>query len=125
MEPPAYLEWKFRNWLFIRAYVKAGSLAGIANHFHYVATRGKNGAIRDMWLGKKAIPAAHVAEIAELADIEINELMMHLVPKSANLQQLDWLGLMAQSKRLSQSSFSRFSREISKFVIISDPSGEG
>lgn len=107
-----FIEFEFRNWVFVRAYIRAGSLAEIANHFHYAASGGKNGAIRDMWLGKKGVPAFHTAELAGLAEISLDELEKHRVQKPGRAQQLDWIRVVLLYQKNPSMAFREFSRAL-------------
>jgi hypothetical protein len=103
-----YLEPVYRNWVFLRAYTNIGSLSGIASHFHYIASAGKNGAIRDMWIGKKGIPAYHITELCNLAEVTVEGLEQHRVERSANVEQSDWMRVAAHYGQRVPGSFQDF-----------------
>ena len=120
MRGPIYLEPVYRNWVFLRAYKNAGSLSGIANHFHYIASAGKNGAIRDMWIGKKGIPSHHITELCNLAEVAVEGLEEHRVERSANVEQSDWMMVAAHyGQRVTGSlqDFRRSSRALFKLIV--------
>ena len=51
-----YLQPHYRSWLFCRAYVNTGEgLVGLAGRLGYKG-QGRNGIVRDMWIGKLGIP---------------------------------------------------------------------
>lgn len=111
-----YLELAYRNWLFLQAYQRAGSLSEIANQFHYVASAGKNGAIRDMWIGRKGIPFHHLSELASLAGVSFGDLEEHRIEKHANIEQSDWMKVVAYYGRNVSPPFEDFRRS---FHILS------
>lgn len=85
-----YLERDYRNLLFSKAYENAGeSLCEIAWQVGYQG-RGRNGTIRDMWLGKMGVSPQKLERIAELAKIPIEEVLNHKVSKEQNLEIEDW-----------------------------------
>lgn len=89
MRDRIFLRLEIRNKLFTRAYVASGSLRGIA---HTLGHRGKgrNGMIRDMWLGRRPIPEKHLQTLASLAGIDLEVIRASIVNKQENQEQRDW-----------------------------------
>ena len=93
---PIYLERDFRNILFCRAYENSGrSLAGIGSEIGYSA-KGRNGLIRDMWLGTLGIPSAKISGISRLAGVPLEEVLSHMVSKNKNLEIKSWMEAFEQ-----------------------------
>ncbi len=96
---PIYLEREFRNILFCRAYKNSGrSLAGIGSEIGYSA-KGRNGIIRDMWLGTVGIPSAKIGSISRLAGFPLEEVLSHVVSKDKSLELKSWMEAFAQFQR--------------------------
>ena len=86
-----YLEKKFRNRLFGQAYKNSGeSLSGLALAVGYYG-KGRNGYVRNMWLGKVPVSSRKIDRIARLAGIPVQEVFEHRVDKKHNLEIDDWL----------------------------------
>jgi len=85
-----YLKKDLRNVLFARAYTHAGgSLRRIADNLGHIG-KGRNGGVRDMWLGRRPIPEAHLEKLARLAGIDMQTVRSGIVNKQANQEQKDW-----------------------------------
>lgn len=91
MRKPLYLESDFRNELFSHAYVKSGgSLNALAKALGY-SGRGRNGYVRNMWLGKLPVSKKKVHKIAELGGVKLSEVLSHVVEKEQNSELSDWM----------------------------------
>ena len=85
-----YLTKELRNRLFSRAYTASGcSLRKIADSLGFVG-EGRNGPIRDMWLGRRSISRKHIETLANLAKIDLTEIIANTVAKQDNEEQEDW-----------------------------------
>jgi len=90
MRPAIYLGKKFRNRLFSLAYLNSGkSLGAMALALGY-SGKGRNGYVRNMWLGTVAISSPKIAKIAELAGISLSEVLSHRIDKQHNVEIEDW-----------------------------------
>lgn len=85
-----YLEKEFRNRLFSQAYRNTGeSLGGLASALGYHG-KGRNGYVRNMWLGKQPVSSHKINKIAELADIPLSQVFRHRVDRQDNETIEDW-----------------------------------
>ena len=97
-----YLEKKFRNRLFSQAYRNIGeSLGALALAVGYHG-KGRNGYVRNMWLGKVPVSSRKIQKIARLAGIPLSEVFEHRVDKQHNLEIKNWVSsyrLFAQQSK--------------------------
>lgn len=85
-----YLEKRFRNRLFSQAYKNAGeSLRALALTVGYHG-KGRNGYVRNMWLGKVPVSSYKIHKIARLAGIPLSKVFEHRVDKQQNLEIRNW-----------------------------------
>lgn len=94
-----YLTKDFRDLLFCKAYREAGSLAAIGRKMGYPARRGLNGVSRDMWLGKIGIPRHRIQALANLAGMNMEDVISNIIPKQRNVQSDDWQKIYARYVR--------------------------
>lgn len=86
-----FLKIEFRNLLFCRAYAKAGeSLGALGRAMGYPARDGLNGTTRDMWLGRRGIPAYRIKRLAQLSDLSIKSIQAEIIPKEQNIEAFSW-----------------------------------
>jgi hypothetical protein len=111
-----FLDVSFRNWVFGRAYSEAGSLTEIARIFGYIAKSGRNGGVRDMWLGKKPIPYQHLMKLAHLAGVDFVELEAHIIKEGSNSVQNDWLPAMRLLQNYPKISYLDFSERVDRVL---------
>jgi hypothetical protein len=105
-----YLEREFRNRLFSKAYKNCGeSLGSLATALGYNGG-GRNGYVRNMWIGKVAISGPKLHRIARLAGISLSEVLSHRIDKQHNLELEDWAAsfrlFVSQSKKNAHSDVS-------------------
>ena len=98
LNPAIYLEKDFRNILFSRAYKNAGcSLGAMAFEIGYRG-RGRNGTVRDMWLGKVSVSTPKIERIAKLAGFSLDDILIHKVAREENVQIENWTEAFTQYK---------------------------
>lgn len=96
-----YLEKDFRNILFSKAYENAGgSLGAMARELGYQGA-GRNGVVRNMWLGTITVSAPKIERLAKLARIPLSKILSHEVTKEQNLVIRDWVEGFSQYKNSS------------------------
>lgn len=90
-ERAIYLDKEFRNKLFSKAYKNCGeSLGSLAVEMGYARARGRNGYVRDMWMGKVPVSRPKLQRLAELAGVTLEEVLEHRVTKQENEEIRDW-----------------------------------
>lgn len=93
-----YLKNSYRLWLFCRAYINAGeSLKGIASVLSY-SGKGRNGFVRDMWIGKFGIPDTKIEKLCELANVKKSDLIRNIIQKEKASSINDWLPIILKYK---------------------------
>lgn len=93
-----YLEHDYRNKLFSRAYENAGgSLGAMASELGYHGS-GRNGIVRNMWLGTVSVSTPKIDRIAKLAGLSLNDVLTHRVTKEKNVQIRNWTEAFEQYK---------------------------
>lgn len=91
-EGSIYLDKEFRNKLFSKAYKNCGeSLSSLAVEMGYARARGRNGYVRDMWMGKVPVSRPKLQRLAELAGMTLEEVLKHRVTKQENEEISDWI----------------------------------
>jgi hypothetical protein len=99
---PIFLESEFRNLLFCKAYENSGrSLSSLGSQIGYIA-RGRNGLIRDMWLGTLGIPSIRINGISKLARLNPNEVLSHQISRDKNLEIKSWMEAFDKYKKTHQ-----------------------
>jgi hypothetical protein len=90
-EQAIYLDKEFRNILFSKAYKNCGeSLGSLAVEMGYARVKGRNGYVRDMWIGKVPVSRPKLQRLAELAGMTLEEILEHRVTKQQNEEIRDW-----------------------------------
>jgi len=85
-----YLEKDFRMMLFSKAYKNAGeSLGNMALLIGYFGA-GRNGHVRNMWLGRTHVYSTKIWKIAKLANISEAEVKKHMIEEQNNIEVYDW-----------------------------------
>ena len=87
----AFLECKYRMLFFSKMYVNSGeSLGNMAKLLNYTG-KGRNGPVREMWVGRKGIPDQKFDLCCKLAQEPIVKARSFIVPKSENKLVDDWV----------------------------------
>lgn len=86
-----FLEPSYRDWFFCKIYENSGeSLGGLARQLGYVG-KGRNGPMRNMWIGKIGIPDHKIDDFCKLAGISKSDMLKHAISKENSKQSDDWV----------------------------------
>lgn len=108
-----YLEKIFRIWIFCNLYQRENcSLSQIANEFNYEG-KGRNGKIRDMWLGVIGIPERKIEIISKITGISQEEILMNQINKNESEILSDWRSFteILKNKQMDLSKFKNLINE--------------
>jgi len=96
-----YLELNFRISLFCKAYESSNeSLSELAKEMGYVG-KGKNGKVRDMWLGLNSIPESKLNVLSQITGISEKDILNNRIRKEKNKKIDDWF----QTLKIYQNNF--------------------
>lgn len=86
-----FLEQSYRTWLFCRLYIESGESLGEMARLLGYAGKGRNGTIRQMWLGRLGIPEAKLDKICNIVTISKTDVLNHAIDKKQSELIKDWV----------------------------------
>ena len=109
-----YLNKNFRVWIFCNMYKKSNSsLSDIARQFDYRGN-GKNGKIRDMWLGIIGIPEKKMDIISQITKILKKEILSNQIKKEESEIVSDWMNFVLIFEKIKNPNYKIFKKILEK-----------